>query len=360
MRPVLKPALRRLWRDTDTLQLGIDPRHAVVLTGLTDVAGGVLRLLDGTRDWDGVVRAAVKQGVDRGDTERLLALLRDSGALDDASATVGAVAGAERVRLGPDLAHLSLVDPSPGAALGIVTRRARATVTVAGCGRVGSLVASLLAASGVGRLLLRDDRTGGLADSMPGGAEPGTAAQPRAVRAAAAVNATSTAHVDAAVRLPDSDDCADSDLVVVVTEPYRSPPPELVELFAAEGVPYLVAGIRETAGVVGPLVRPGASSCPRCHDLARTDRDPAWPVIAAQLATARDDRADPCDVVLAAAVASLAAGQALAHVAGPSPVLCVDATLELRVPEWTLRRRLWRPHPGCGCVRGAASGAGSA
>ena len=34
MRPLLKPALRRLWRDPATLQLGIDPRHAVVLGGV--------------------------------------------------------------------------------------------------------------------------------------------------------------------------------------------------------------------------------------------------------------------------------------------------------------------------------------
>ena len=196
---------------------------------------------------------------------------------------------------------------------------------------------------------------------MPVGGEPRTSAQPRAIRAAAGVNATSTAAVDAAVRPPDSDDCADSDLVVVVPEPYRSPRPELVDLLAAEAAPYLVAGVRETSGIVGPLVRPGLTSCPRCHDLARTDRDPAWPVLAAQLAAPpRDGRDDPCDVVLAAAVASITAGQALAYLAGPGPVLCTDATLELRLPEWRLRRRLWQPHPVCGCVRGAARGAGSA
>jgi hypothetical protein len=55
-------------------------------------------------------------------------------------------------------------------------------------------------------------------------------------------------------------------------------------------------------------------------------------------------------VTLATAVAALAAGQALAHLGGPAPPACVDGTLELRLPEWSLRRRSWAMHPACGCA----------
>jgi hypothetical protein len=34
MRPLLNPALRAVWRDETTLQLGVDAEHAIVLAGL--------------------------------------------------------------------------------------------------------------------------------------------------------------------------------------------------------------------------------------------------------------------------------------------------------------------------------------
>src|SRR4051794_3854384 len=64
-RPLLKPALRRLWRDHETLQLGLAPPHAVVLAGLTAGDRSVLDLLDGTRHTDAVLDTAVEAGHDR-------------------------------------------------------------------------------------------------------------------------------------------------------------------------------------------------------------------------------------------------------------------------------------------------------
>ena len=59
------------------------------------------------------------------------------------------------------------------------------------------------------------------------------------------------------------------------------------------GVPLLVTGVRETTGVVGPLVLPGHTGCLRCQHLHRCDRDPSWPHLAAQLA----GRCTPCTAV---------------------------------------------------------------
>jgi hypothetical protein len=137
--------------------------------------------------------------------------------------------------------------------------------------------------------------------------------------------------------------------------------PELVVLASAEpvdtelrnvlqggAVPHLVAGVRETTAVVGPLVLPGRTSCLRCADLHRADRDPSWPVVAAQLAGVRRRRDEPCDVVLATVAAAVAALQALAHLEG-HPVASAGATLELALPDWRLRRRGWQPHRRCDC-----------
>jgi hypothetical protein len=354
MRPVLKPALRPLWRDPSTLQLGVDPRHAVVLNGLTRAGAAVLGLADGTRDWAHVVAEASTRGVSSADAHALLLLLRDSGALDDADADPAGLSGDERARLAPDLGSLSLLAPGPGSALSLMSARRSSSVLVAGTGRVGSHLASLLAAGGVGRLVLRDDAPSSAADAVPGGCPTGAGRQPRVVDVAAEVARAGHADVDAAVHAIDADDLAGIDLVVLAPDVYHSPDLSLLGLLADAGTRYLLTGVRETVGVVGPLVHPRRSSCPRCHDLARADRDPAWPAVAMQLAAERPRAGDACDVVLATAVAAITAGQVLATVAGPPPVLCTDATLELRLPEWSLRRRVWAAHPDCVC--GAAAG----
>lgn len=49
MRPAIKPGLLVVWRDRDTLQIGIDPRRAVALTGMGRAAG-LIGLLDGSRE----------------------------------------------------------------------------------------------------------------------------------------------------------------------------------------------------------------------------------------------------------------------------------------------------------------------
>jgi bacteriocin biosynthesis cyclodehydratase domain-containing protein len=98
---------------------------------------------------------------------------------------------------------------------------------------------------------------------------------------------------------------------------------------------------------VGPLVIPGVTSCLRCADLHRRDRDPAWDVLAVQLAVP-PHRGLPSDVGVATVVAGIAALQALAYLDG-EPVATRCGTLELHLPDWRLRRRSWPPHPACGC-----------
>ena len=99
--------------------------------------------------------------------------------------------------------------------------------------------------------------------------------------------------------------------------------------------------------MVGPLVVPGLTSCLRCADLHRRDRDPQWSVLATQLALPR--RHGPStDVVVATITAGVAALQALAFLDGADPA-AVDGTLEVRLPDWRVRRRSWSPHPSCDC-----------
>jgi hypothetical protein len=105
-------------------------------------------------------------------------------------------------------------------------------------------------------------------------------------------------------------------------------------------------------------VLPGRSSCRRCHDLHRTDRDPAWPSVAAQLAGPARRHADACDVTLATAVAAHAGLQVLAFLEGGAPPPTVDGTLEISQRDGRVRRRTWSVHPACGCTWPSGAPAG--
>ena len=84
-RPQLKPALRRVWRDATTLQLGVDPRQAVVISGLDQGCARLVEALDGTRDRNDVLNTAHRLGIEPARADELLRLLERSGVLDDAS-----------------------------------------------------------------------------------------------------------------------------------------------------------------------------------------------------------------------------------------------------------------------------------
>src|SRR5512136_255971 len=82
MRPALKPGLQAVWRNQDTVQIGIDPRRAVALTGMRG-ADVLLRLLDGSRDRAQVLAAASDLGMDAATADQVLSLLTAAGALSD-------------------------------------------------------------------------------------------------------------------------------------------------------------------------------------------------------------------------------------------------------------------------------------
>ena len=72
-RPMLKPGVRPLWRDQTTLQLGVDPRRAVVLTGLSMADRDLFALLDGTRDLSELAAWAQRLGLPPGRVGLLVA-----------------------------------------------------------------------------------------------------------------------------------------------------------------------------------------------------------------------------------------------------------------------------------------------
>jgi hypothetical protein len=202
----------------------------------------------------------------------------------------------------------------------------------------------MLAASGVGRVSVVDPGLTGAGDAVVGGLSAADEGRPRALAAADAVRRANP--ITDLRPLPAG---ARADLVVLARAWAASDP--LVAGVHRAGVPHLVAAVRGEAGIVGPLVVPGITSCLRCGDLHRRDADPRWPHLAAQL-TAADP--PPSGTTLTCLLtAATAALQVLAFLDGHTAPGALDATLELRPPELLPRVRRWPPHPACNC--GAAA-----
>ncbi|MFF7179336.1 TOMM precursor leader peptide-binding protein [Streptomyces sp. NPDC008121] len=377
MHPMVKPALRRAWRNLQSVQFGATPAHAVLVGPLDTTTGSLLGLLDGTRGIELLRAEARALGLPEGQLEALLGRLARAGLIADATAhrpgKPGA-AGRTDPALDPlraDLASLSVVHPEPdGAARRLAARRAQ-RVQVRGAGRVGAAVAALLSASGVGRVEVLDAGSVESWEVSPGGLPAESVGERRAVAARRLVRAAAPGG-----RAPRPAACGPGEsgrepgLSLVVVAPRDGlgayvPDPVPAHGWMATGTPHLYAGVLEATGVVGPLVLPGETACARCVQEERTDREPVWPRLLAQWRSGPPHALPACDMSLATAVAGMAAAHALSFLDGESPAT-VGARWEVSLPVLEWRAEQVRPHPACPCgaVRNRegerASGAGSA
>jgi hypothetical protein len=289
-----------LWRDRDTVQVGVDSRRATAISGVRG-AVDVIRLLDGSRSREQVVAAAIERGVSAAVAERVIMLLAAGDAIIDYPAdALRSMPRELRQQLTPALAVAELSGADGDGGVRVLGRRSATTVRVCGSGPIADLTTDLLTGSG---LSAGAWRPGQLLGSSP------------------------------------------PDLMVLV----GYPPPDFLAELARLRVPHLTVCVSEAIGVVGPLVQPGVTACLRCLDFTRAERDAAWPLILAQLPVSRMDLTSG-DPVLATAVAAQAAAQAVAF-ADRSPLAeaTMNGTLELALPAWQWRRRTWLAHRACTC-----------
>jgi hypothetical protein len=332
--PLLPPATPLL-RDGPALQIGgVDSGDGVLVLPGTGWTESFLRGLDGRRAQRAVIADARREGADVASVADLLDALRSTGLLVDLDPADLLAAEAGPAAVGRAAAEL----PSATGA-GWRGRRA-ATVVVDGATRVGTPLAAVLAASGVGRVSVRDGGLTAATDAVVGGLAAGDEGRPRSLAAADAIRRASPL---TDLRPPPPDVSPD---LVVLTRPWAASDP-LVSGLQRTGAPHLVATVRERTGIVGPLVVPGATGCLRCADLHRRDADPRWPRLAAQLTSGEAPSGGATVTCLLTAV--IAAVQVLAFLDGSGAPAVVDATLELRPPDLMPRLRRWPPHPGCAC-----------
>lgn len=327
-RPRLVPGLEVLERRPDELQIGLEPRHAVVAPHLPPILMDILRSLDGSRSTSSLLALAEGEHAER--LRDLLTGLTERGLIEDAEPPAHPHTRTEE----PELWSANLGRSRQDTA----SQRAQCAVLIHGGGRVAAAVAALLAAAGVGHIDTEAKGTVGM-DDLGSGFVDGDVGMGRRQALAAVVHRanprTRTGRIRSN-RLPD---------LVLLTDAVV-PAPEVVTELMADGAAHLPVRVRDGIGIVGPLVLPGRSSCLRCADLHRTALDSCWPRVAGQLA-GRYQRAELSSVH---AVAALAAGQAL-RVLSPedTPPPTWNATLEIDCYGGTMTQREWLPHPRCGC-----------
>ncbi|WP_163510997.1 hypothetical protein [Fodinicola acaciae] len=336
---------RALWRDAGTLQFGTDPDHAIVLTGLPAGTADVLALLDGAHSDEAVRAAGAEAGLSADEVDSLLAALERCSAVTDrdpANDLPGNLPVSARRQLRGELATLT---QRHGAWAGVVlSRRIDRRVVLTGDHRFVVPLATVLAASGVRRLWIPASGRVRIGETMPSGLRAIDERQPRGTAIAEVVLAAAP---DADLRpfpnslVPD---------LTVVAGPVGAPAPDLPTP-ARKARARLELGVRDGLAVVGPLTVPGRTACPTCVELARTDRDPDWPALAAQLGGAPTD---PCSVANTLAAVALAGAQILEHLDGGRPAVR-SASLELAASGAIVRRRQWDPHPACPCTSPSAA-----
>lgn len=125
--------------------------------------------------------------------------------------------------------------------------------------------------------------------------------------------------------------------------------PVVTSALVRSGQTHLHVHCRDGRVVVGPTVLPGRTACLRCTDLYRADRDPRWPLVAAQLLGRSPDAGVPA----LTAAAALVLAEVGASREPDAPLQTLGASVEINPAEGLWRRREWPAHPRCAC--GAAT-----
>lgn len=326
-RPRLRPGLQVFDRSPGEVQIGLDPRHAMVATELSPDLVRILHRLDGRLRTDELLELA---DAENGDYLReLLTKLTRLGLVEEAWAPAGHGRTAGEVGLWSLRARQSGADS--------FTRRAHSAVVLHGTGRLTIAIATLLATSGVGHVQVEAD--GSVSDQDTGsGYLDSDIGRQRRTAATEAIRRANPAVKHSRLR-------GDRQPELVILADAIVPAPEVVQLLLQEGVPHMPVRVREGLGIVGPLVYPGRSTCLGCADLHRKSMDSRWPMVAGQLA-GRSQRADLCSVQT---TAGMAVGQILRVLDGNGPPPAWNTTIEIDTYEGTVEHRPWPPNPACGC-----------
>ena len=311
VRARLRPGTVVVVRDQDTVQVGLAPDRAVVVTAPRGCGSqGLAGLLTGLRDGSTLETAAARAGVDdddMADMARILIRLADLGhvrlhGVGQRSDRAESSGTGRPVAKGSDTGQ----DPGTG---GTASRPAPIRrVHIQGAGQISEVLRGPLAVNGC------------------------------RVTTAASPGFTLDAERPPWLRRGSTPD------LVILTDTVAVDPVVITAL-ARTGQPHLHVHGRDGRVVVGPTVVPGITPCLRCADLFRAQRDPRWPFVAAQLV----DHSPEAAVPALTAAAALVLSEVSASRQPDAPLQTIGATVEINPAEGLWRRLEWPAVPGCDC-----------
>ncbi|MEU3846740.1 TOMM precursor leader peptide-binding protein [Micrococcus terreus] len=255
---------------------------------------------------------------------------------------------------GPQLGHLrdllaadaAAVWARDGHADRMLERRSGSTVQVIGLGRTGAVVAQVLAAAGIGQLLLVDPLCVTVAN-LGTGYRSADLGRVRAVALSRRLDPEDRSLlVWPAVGVGPAELQGDLTVAVSLGALDRS----LVAAARAADHPLLPVVVRDDDVVIGPWADPARPGCPECWDLWSTRTDPAQSDRTAALAGAR---AGWEETALSHAAGAMAAGQVLARVDAGQQAGASGHVLRLSATGQACTSTV-EPHPDCGCLLAAA------
>ncbi len=322
-RYALSADVQPFMRGPGVVQIGTEDPRRVLLRNAPQEATRVLGALDGGAPVGNVLMAH--------DADPLL-----WRSLLDELLTAGLLVPAPPRGPGTGSAHLAqerialIHRHGHAAAVRILQARRDALVVVRGSSAAASLIATLVAAAGVGHVHHDATRTG---SESPAGTRHG--AGPSAAEALRAANPFVRTHPPAGHQSP----------AVVVLAGDHVPDLAVAATLVRQRIPHLPVLTEAGRAMVGPLVLPGRSTCLGCVDRHRTDADPGWPTVSRHLS----GQAPRAPVAMSAIAAGYAAFQVLELVDGAAAPTTVNGSVEWRTDTLSARRRTWSGHPDCGC-----------
>lgn len=240
---------RVYWRDATTVQIGLDPRTALTIDGLSpDEQDFISRLTESHTRVD-MESSAKSAGIKPQRLAQILYKLREAHVLWDDEAK-------------------RLPAPSQPTMLSRAGDRSHATVLLTNVDALSVAIALALVRAGVGGIVFSDNGIVGTADhpilqkhwlGLP--------------RSQAFVTALRQCSSD--IRTTGTPDIA------VVTGSHLIAPASTSRLMD-EGIPHLLAWAEEVDVLVGPLVQAGVTACASCVYQYRSNEDEAWSLLAPQ------------------------------------------------------------------------------
>ena len=362
LRPTLSPGVHVLWRSQTEVQLGIDPRKALVLPATH--ATEILSLCNGVNTIESIATTASQSGISKSSIINLLIQLVHSGLTQDCNVReddtqnsdqelnvmdrkrkVRDLCGEER-NLGKVPLQQRLMVQRESHSNGARNRRFTTEIHLWGLGRLGITIAGLLASAGYPLLRFHDNSKVTSDDLISWGYSwvdignrrdvAATQMTEHLYRGFSERNHFQRTHPQQTLHVYAPDSCAD----------YPWARPDLTTSPMSNDEAHLIAMTAGSIAKITSVIEPGQTSCWRCMHLNQCEVDTSWSLISGQLIDRHVPDTSPVGLITLAGLQTLSIiGD---WVDNASPIS--DVTYEI---AWPSNQTIIQPqsaNPSCGCM----------